>query len=195
MRKRDLSLIHIFYDRDGKLLLWTDGFEAQDTLNDLPDSSLYFCIEDETLPTNGWAVRLFVSNGAFSSQMKRVWLLTGALLLSILLVLIFVCIAIERDLLYAIYALARAMHAVQYDRSSRYLDDERHLDEIRSLGRQFNRMMNQLDEATNRSVAMERKSRELDVYKRQNPFLIRDCVRRGFSCKPNKSVRKDSFSS
>ena len=70
------------YDRDGKLLLWTDGFEAPDTLNDLPDSSLYFCIEDETLPTNGWAVRLFVSNGAFSSRMKRVWLLTGALLLS-----------------------------------------------------------------------------------------------------------------
>lgn len=168
------------YDRNGALLLWTDGFAAPSSLDALPEGGRYFCVENASIPANGWVVRLFVADDVFSSQTQRVWLLAGVLLVVILLMLFCVCIAIERDLLYAIRALAGVMHAVQTDRSIRYQEEKHHPDEIRSLGRQFNRMINQLDEAASRSVAMERKLREFEINMLQaqiNPHFLYNTLR------------------
>lgn len=168
------------YDRDGTLLLWTDGFAAPLTLDELPEEGRFFCVENASIPANGWVVRLFVDETVFFNQMQRVWLMAGVMLLVILLGLFCICIAIERDLLYAIRALAGVMRAVQADHTVRYKEEERHPDEIRNLGRQFNRMINQLDEAANRSVVMERKLREFEINMLQsqiNPHFLYNTLR------------------
>ena len=151
------------YDRQGNLLLCTDRSDAPLTLAEAASTQAYFTIQDDVLSANGWHVRLFVSNNAITVQQQRVWVWVSTMMSAVLLVLFIVCIMIERNLLSAIRTLMGCMRAVPKDQRIRYAEEPSHPDEIKRLGTQFNRMLQSLDEARQKSVEMERKSREFEI--------------------------------
>lgn len=167
------------YDGQGQLLACTAGFDAPATLQDAPGGE-YFDIPARPIQTNGWQVRLFVLRSAVLSHQQRLWSLAAIMLAGLMVMLSLLCIAIERNLLSAIRTLSGCMEQVAAQQTTFYRVSKRHPDEIKRLGLQFNRMLRSLDEAKQRSVAMERKSREFEVNMLQsqiNPHFLYNTLR------------------
>lgn len=180
---RDLALQGCFcaiYDRNGALLFASDEFEAPLVYDGIPEMDGYYGIQGCQLSVNGWYVKLYVLSSTIATQQQRVWLLAMLVLAVLLVLLFFVCVAIERNLLSAIRALSQSMQEVSLGGNAGYLYQAHHPDEIKRLGTQFNLMLKRLDEARQKSIVMERRSREFEINMLQaqiNPHFLYNTLR------------------
>ncbi len=168
------------YDRTGALLFASEDFEAPAVYDQFPETDGYYGIPGCQLSVNGWYVKLYVLSSTIATQQQRVWLLAVLVLAVLLVLLFFVCIAIERNFLSAIHALSQSMQDVSLGGTAGYLYQAQHPDEIKRLGTQFNLMLRRLDEARQRSVVMERRSREFEINMLQaqiNPHFLYNTLR------------------